>query len=130
VFKWRALDLVVRLMEHDSAIAWMRHLGRDPIHGRSVVIGTGILGDPVAVPWLIQKMSDPALARVAGESVSMITGWIFPSRGWTGIRPRDLQQARPTIPPTTMSRSIWTRIFPGRARSRLGPVGEGARSLC
>jgi len=87
VFKWRALDLVVRLMDHDSAIAWIRHLGRDPVHLRLVVTGTGILGDPVAVPWLIQKMGDPALARVAGESVSMITGWDLSEQGLDGNAP-------------------------------------------
>jgi len=87
VFKWRGLDLVVRLMDHDSAIAWIRHLGHDPVHGRLVVTGTGILGDPVAVPWLIQKMSDPALARVAGESVSMITGWDLSEQGLDGNAP-------------------------------------------
>jgi uncharacterized protein (TIGR02270 family) len=98
VFKWRALDLVIRLMDHDSAIAWIRHLGRDLAHGRLVVAGTGILGDPVAVPWLIQKMSDPALARVAGESVSMITGWDLSEQGLDGNAPEEFT-AGPTDDP-------------------------------
>jgi uncharacterized protein (TIGR02270 family) len=41
---------------------------------RYAVEGTGILGDPVYVPWLIKQMSNPELARVAGESFTMITG--------------------------------------------------------
>jgi uncharacterized protein (TIGR02270 family) len=98
VFKWRALDLVVRLMDHDSAIAWIRHLGRDPSHGRLLVIGAGILGDPVAVPWLIQKMSEPVLARVAGESVSMITGWDLSEQGLDGNVPEGFS-AGPTDDP-------------------------------
>jgi uncharacterized protein (TIGR02270 family) len=98
VFKWRALDLVVRLMDHDSAIAWIRHLGCDPVHGRLVVTGTGILGNPVAVPWLIQKMSDPALARVAGESVSMITGWDLSEQELDGKTPEEFT-AGPTDDP-------------------------------
>jgi uncharacterized protein (TIGR02270 family) len=97
-FKWRALDLAVRLMDHDSAIAWIRHLGRDPVHGRLVVVGTGILGDPVVVPWLIHKMRDPALARVAGESVSMITGWDLAGQGLEGNAPEGLT-AGPTDDP-------------------------------
>jgi len=97
-FTWRALDLVVRLMDHESAVAWIRHLGRDPVHARSVVIGTGVLGDPVAVPWLIQKMSDPALARVAGESVSMITGWDLSEEELDGQAPEQFT-AGPTDDP-------------------------------
>jgi len=73
-FKWRALDLVVRLMDHQSAIAWLRQLAQDSAHARIVVVGAGVLGDPVAMPWLIEKMSIPDLARVAGESFSMTTG--------------------------------------------------------
>jgi uncharacterized protein (TIGR02270 family) len=98
VFKWRALDLVVRLMDHDSAIAWIRQLGRESVHGRLVVTGIGILGDPVAVPWLIHKMRDPALARVAGESVSMITGWDLSEQGLDAKAPEGFT-AGPTDDP-------------------------------
>jgi uncharacterized protein (TIGR02270 family) len=73
-FKWRALDLVVRLMDRETVIAWFRQLAHDPAHARLVVVGAGVLGDPVVVPWLTEKMSIPNLARVAGESFSMITG--------------------------------------------------------
>ena len=31
-------------------------------------------GDPAIMPWLIQMMEVPELARVAGESFTMITG--------------------------------------------------------
>ena len=89
VFKWRALDLVVRLMDHDSAIAWLRELGRDPRHARLVVIAGGILGDPVVVPWLIQKMSVPTLARVAGDSFSLITGVDLSRHGLDGDVPAE-----------------------------------------
>ncbi|HEB94602.1 MAG TPA: hypothetical protein ENI94_14340 [Gammaproteobacteria bacterium] len=33
-----------------------------------------MVGDPVVIPWLIELMTNPELARVAGESFSMITG--------------------------------------------------------
>ncbi|PYN84240.1 MAG: hypothetical protein DMD87_28420, partial [Candidatus Rokuibacteriota bacterium] len=77
VFKWQALDLAVRLMDRENAISWLKTLGRDPRHARLLVVAVGSLGDAAAVPWLIQKMSVPALARVAGESFSMITGVDF-----------------------------------------------------
>jgi uncharacterized protein (TIGR02270 family) len=33
-----------------------------------------VLGDPTSIPWLIVQMQTPALARVAGEAFSTITG--------------------------------------------------------
>jgi uncharacterized protein (TIGR02270 family) len=39
-----------------------------------VIQATGIIGDPASVPWLIEQMAEPPLARVAGEAFSMITG--------------------------------------------------------
>lgn len=36
--------------------------------------GYGAMGDPMSVPWLIQMLKVPELARVAGESFTMITG--------------------------------------------------------
>ena len=38
------------------------------------VIGAGVIGDPVSIPWLIEQMMIPELARVAGEAFTMITG--------------------------------------------------------
>jgi uncharacterized protein (TIGR02270 family) len=73
-FKWPALDLVVRLMDHDSAISWIRDLRHDPNNARLLITAAGILGDAAVVPWLIEKMRTAALARAAGESFSMITG--------------------------------------------------------
>ena len=41
---------------------------------REAIVATGAHGDPVAVPWLIERMSAPAVARVAAEAVALITG--------------------------------------------------------
>jgi uncharacterized protein (TIGR02270 family) len=73
-FKWRALDLVLRIMAQAEAMAWLRGLNSDPRHARLAVTACGILGDPSFVPWLIGRMEIPDLARAAGESFSMITG--------------------------------------------------------
>jgi uncharacterized protein (TIGR02270 family) len=72
--KWRALDLVVRLMDREATRAWLRGLSRDGQHARLLVVASGVFGDPATVPWLIERMSDPGLARVAGESFSAVTG--------------------------------------------------------
>jgi uncharacterized protein (TIGR02270 family) len=73
-FKWRALDLVLRIMPQPTAMHWLRGLNSHPEHARLAVVACGILGDPAFVPWLIGRMAIPELARVAGESFSMITG--------------------------------------------------------
>jgi uncharacterized protein (TIGR02270 family) len=73
-FKWRALDLVVRIMPQTEAMAWLRGLNSDPRHARLAVTACGIIGDPAFVPWLIGRTEIPELARAAGESFSMITG--------------------------------------------------------
>jgi uncharacterized protein (TIGR02270 family) len=41
---------------------------------RAAVIGAGAFGDPTSIPWLIDQMKTPELARVAGEAFTMITG--------------------------------------------------------
>jgi uncharacterized protein (TIGR02270 family) len=74
LFKWRALDLVLRIMPSADARSWLRGLTGSPRHARLTVIACGIIGDPLFVPWLIGRMAIPELARVAGESFSMITG--------------------------------------------------------
>ncbi|MDE2372335.1 MAG: TIGR02270 family protein [Burkholderiales bacterium] len=41
---------------------------------RRLIQALGLLGDPRFVPWLIERMDDPALARLAGEALSWISG--------------------------------------------------------
>ncbi|HEY6134090.1 MAG TPA: TIGR02270 family protein [Rubrivivax sp.] len=41
---------------------------------RRLVRALGLLGDTRFVPWLIERMAEPALARLAGESFSVLTG--------------------------------------------------------
>lgn len=41
---------------------------------RVAVIAAGALGDPAQIPWLVSAMEDPAIARVAGEAFTTITG--------------------------------------------------------
>ncbi len=73
-FKWRALDLLLRILPRAEAMTWLSGLNSDPNHARLTVTAAGILGDPSFVPWLIDCMAIPDLARPAGESFSMITG--------------------------------------------------------
>lgn len=70
----RAVQLVVRRMQSSSAGEWLAFLAERGECRRAAVLGFGALGLPEVVPWLIEQMKVPLLARVAGEAVSMITG--------------------------------------------------------
>ena len=72
--KWRALELAARAMGLERGTLWARALNGDPAHRRLLTALVGHLGDPAVVPWLIGRMGDPELARIAGESFSLITG--------------------------------------------------------
>src|SRR5262249_62408538 len=41
----------------------------------------GVLGDPVDLPWLVEALARPALARRAGEALATITGVDYRSEG-------------------------------------------------
>ena len=69
-----ALDILLRRLEVGQANAWLRELARLPERQRSLLRATGVIGDPLYVPWLIERMAEPAAARLSGEAFSMITG--------------------------------------------------------
>jgi uncharacterized protein (TIGR02270 family) len=73
-FRSRALRLSLQAMDQKEAIVWLRKLAANPENLRSLILGSGIAGDPHFVPWLIKHMGDPKTARLAGEAFSLITG--------------------------------------------------------
>jgi len=86
-YQEKALSMVLRRMEQATALSWQKHLAKVPETIRLAVIGAGIIGDPVLVPWLIAQMKIPALARVAGEAFTMITGVDIELEEMRGTRP-------------------------------------------
>jgi len=70
----KSCAMALRNMALADALEWLREFAQDPDHKRLAVTGYGVLGDPMAVSWLIQMMEVPELARVAGESFTMISG--------------------------------------------------------
>jgi uncharacterized protein (TIGR02270 family) len=68
------LQLTVRRMDLAAAKAWQASLSKQKASLRLAIIAAGAIGDPDRVPWLIERMNLPALARVAGEAFTMITG--------------------------------------------------------
>jgi len=70
----QALQLMLRVMDVVSSTKWLTDFTQSKEVLRQAVQGAGIIGDPLYIPWLIQMMAIPDVARVAGESFSMITG--------------------------------------------------------
>jgi len=69
-----AIQLAFRTLPIDQAREWIDQLLTDKGQIRTVIKATSALGDPHAINWLIHTMKDPALAKLAGESFTTITG--------------------------------------------------------
>jgi hypothetical protein len=69
-----AVKLAMRRLVISAAHTWQEELAQNPKTLRLALIGAGIIGDPVMVPWLIEYMNTPEQARVAAEAFTMITG--------------------------------------------------------
>jgi uncharacterized protein (TIGR02270 family) len=68
-----AVRLAARRLDSGTASRWVQRLTRSR-RLRTALLAAGAAGDPGAVPWLIDQMKLPALARLAGEAFSTITG--------------------------------------------------------
>jgi uncharacterized protein (TIGR02270 family) len=69
-----ALNLTLRVIDNTSVQNWLKEMSQQPDWLRYTVIGAGVAGNPVRIPWIVEQMEVPELARVAGESFTMITG--------------------------------------------------------
>jgi uncharacterized protein (TIGR02270 family) len=69
-----ATRIACRRMDVSTANEWQRELARTPGCERLAVMGAGAIGDPAAIPCLVEQMRIAPLARVAGEAFTMITG--------------------------------------------------------
>ncbi len=70
----QSCDIALRTMNLREALLWQAELAGQSDTLRIAVIGAGVIGDPVSVPWLIEMMQVSEVSRVAGESFTMITG--------------------------------------------------------
>jgi uncharacterized protein (TIGR02270 family) len=70
----RAFDLSLQAMSLGAAQAVLQQLSADPGQLRWHIMATGIVGDPIHVPWLMGHMVKKETARLAGEAFSLITG--------------------------------------------------------
>lgn len=81
-----AVRMAVRSMGVSSAPAWLDGLALEKDTVRPAIIGSGILGDPARIPWLLEQMAIPGQARIAGEAFSLITGVDIEEERLSGVR--------------------------------------------
>lgn len=73
-FAERACATAMRRMEPAMASTWLRAIGGTQRGARVALAGAAALGDPALMPWILECMGTPALARAAGGAFTMITG--------------------------------------------------------
>jgi uncharacterized protein (TIGR02270 family) len=69
-----AINIAFRVLPIAQARGWISTLAKTEGQIRNVIKATGILGDPHAVNWLISKMQDASVAKLAGEAFVLVTG--------------------------------------------------------
>jgi uncharacterized protein (TIGR02270 family) len=97
-FAERAAQIAMRRLGPNDAKLWLRRLVKDLGQKRIAVVAAGAFADPEAIPFLIEQMKIPKLARVAGEAFSLITGANIAYEDLDGEKPGDFE-AGPTESP-------------------------------
>ena len=69
-----AFRLALQASPIERGHAILQRLAHDSMQRRAVIEGSGVVGDVGYVPWLLNQMTNPKLARVAGEAFTNITG--------------------------------------------------------
>ncbi len=68
------IQLVFSLLPINEGRKWIDELIAKSESKRLVIKSIGVLGDPHAIPWLIQQMDNLKLARIAAWAFTQITG--------------------------------------------------------
>lgn len=128
-FGERAAAMAARRTDPRQALAELESASARAEMARAALVGAGALGDPAAVPWIVARMEDEALARFAGDAFTMITGLAIEG---------DLVAARPPEDPEAAPAGLHPdhhRAWPAPAavaaafRARGGELRRGTRYL-
>lgn len=84
-----ALNILVRRLEPGAVRKLIGILSKIPGAERLVLFAMGVWGDPVDVPYLLEKMNVTPHARIAAESFSFITGLNLTDNNFDGSTPAD-----------------------------------------
>jgi uncharacterized protein (TIGR02270 family) len=73
-YQMLALPLAMRILDKNEIKKMIGGLAQQQDSLRVAVIASGLSGDPAYIPWLIQQLEIAAVARVAGEAMSLVMG--------------------------------------------------------
>ena len=94
----RSLQLALQTIPMDRGHDLLTELSRVADADRLRIIGSGFVGSVRYVPWLLEQMTNPVLARVAGEAFVNITGADFNLDQLEAMPPEDFEDG-PTDDP-------------------------------
>lgn len=73
-FRRKAMQVLLKLIPLVEAHELLKQFSKNKVDIRLLIEGAGVSGDPAYCPWLIDLMSAPVPARLAGEAFTFITG--------------------------------------------------------
>ncbi len=82
IYQGQAIETIFRCLDLEQSRRWIHDLANTPHQTRQVIQSCMALGDPAAIPSLINYMKAPLLARIAGEAFTHITGVNIESAGF------------------------------------------------
>ncbi len=94
----QALQLALQAKDAKAGHELLLRLNGIPNALRIRIIGSGYVGDPRYVPWLIEQMAHPAVARAAAEAFVNITGADFNLDQLESLPPEEFEEG-PTEDP-------------------------------
>jgi uncharacterized protein (TIGR02270 family) len=105
------IDIAFRTGDPEWARGTIRAWAAVRDRTRLAIQAIAALGDPVTVPWLVERMADPEHARAAGEAFSTITGVDLKYADLTDEAPED-EAVRPDdagspVPNPALVREWW-----------------------
>ena len=83
-YQIRAIQLAMRC-QNTLSRSWINNLAAAPEQQSQMILALAALGDPGGAEWLLSRMTEPALAPLAGYAFAILTGvdltddaWILP----------------------------------------------------
>jgi uncharacterized protein (TIGR02270 family) len=92
-FAERAAQMAMRRLQPNDAKTWIWKLVKDLGKKRLAIIAAGAFADPEVVLFLIDQMKSPKVAKVAGESFSLIAGADIAYEDLDGEPPESVEPA-------------------------------------
>lgn len=76
-----------RNLDESTAKSWIQRLKTSPENLRATLLAVGALGEVALLPWVVQQLPKPELARVAGWTLEQLLDLNLVERGWVVREP-------------------------------------------